>query len=322
METWISDFLVCLSVTSPEDIQLEKAFEIKSQHLPSKIYKHRVVSDYSIKNLETDTVWICSPSQYNDPYDCSALINLSLFESIFEQIKKDKSIPDDFIEALHDACEHVLGQEIIAPMNAFMQDKMRVCSFNTNIQSIVLWAHYANNHKGFCIEYDLSTWHRNDIRRRLLFPVIYSNQLFDLTPYINTSYINKPVDQFNPFCGVLAAIYKAEDWAYEQEWRLVFPVFNNDENYLMPRPSAIYLGARMSSNDEEKIVGIAKGKNIPVYKMKLAHNRFELLSEQYSAEKDVVEARAYRLWEEEGRKHGNDWAHWFKAEEDFRLFPN
>ncbi len=35
--------------------------------------------------------------------------------------------------------------------------------------------------------------------------------------------------------------------------------------------------------------------------------------------KDVLEVRAYHIWEDAGREHGNYWAHWFKAKEDLGL---
>jgi hypothetical protein len=38
--------------------------------MPSRIYNYRCISSYSLHNLETDTVWLCSPDAYNAPYDC------------------------------------------------------------------------------------------------------------------------------------------------------------------------------------------------------------------------------------------------------------
>ena len=31
-----------------------------------------------------------------------------------------------------------------------------------------------------------------------------------------------------------------------------------------------------------------------------------------------IGARAYEIWEKEGRPHGRDWAHWFEAERMLR----
>jgi hypothetical protein len=35
-------------------------------------------------------------------------------------------------------------------------------------------------------------------------------------------------------------------------------------------------------------------------------------------ESQLVSIRAYQLWEEEGRPHGRDQAHWFEAERQLR----
>lgn len=32
---------------------------------------------------------------------------------------------------------------------------------------------------------------------------------------------------------------------------------------------------------------------------------------------EEIGRRAYMLWEQEGRPHGKDWEHWFKAESEF-----
>jgi hypothetical protein len=33
-----------------------------------------------------------------------------------------------------------------------------------------------------------------------------------------------------------------------------------------------------------------------------------------------VRERAYAIWEQDGRRHGNDWAHWFQAEAELLMY--
>lgn len=64
---------------------------------------------------------------------------------------------------------------------------LRLSSFSEIRSSIIMWRHYAGQHSGFCLEYDLETLTTDDATRRFLFPAIYSTELFDATPYSECS---------------------------------------------------------------------------------------------------------------------------------------
>ena len=59
-----------------------------------------------------------------------------------------------------------------------------VSCFSEVNDSIVIWSHYANNHKGFCLEYDFKSLGFNDIRATSLCPVIYQKEILDVTEYL------------------------------------------------------------------------------------------------------------------------------------------
>lgn len=82
-----------------------------------------------------------------------------------------------------------------------------------------------------------------------------------------------------------ALLVKSEDWSYEKEWRLISPPENESKeepprSKLLTRtpPTAVYIGARASSETEEKLEYICSLKNIPCYKMVQAHitSKFDL----------------------------------------------
>jgi hypothetical protein len=121
-------------------------------------------------------------------------------------------------------------------------------------------------HKGFCLEYNFSDLTDTDTRKRLIFPVLYSNHLPDVTdlffhadPVINLSW------------GLLPALIKSKDWQYENEWRLIY-AYNLGETistYAMPKPVSVYLGKRMPQEAKEIIIGIAHRKEIEVKQLEL-----------------------------------------------------
>ena len=138
-----------------------------------------------------------------------------------------------------------------------------------------MWSHYANFHQGFCIEYDITQYPYGDFRSRFLYPIIYSDKMVDVTELFEFSIKN---ESFNNLYYSLAALVKSTEWSYENEWRLVFAhgVFEEDCSYPMAKPKAIYLGSKISPDNQKTIINIATQKGIDLYKMKLEPSTFKL----------------------------------------------
>lgn len=60
-----------------------------------------------------------------------------------------------------------------------MAELTRVASFTEVSDSILMWGHYSDAHKGFCIEYDFSRG--DEIYIKYIFPIIYSNQKYNVS---------------------------------------------------------------------------------------------------------------------------------------------
>lgn len=95
-----------------------------------------------------------------------------------------------------------------------------------------------------------------------------------------------------------ALLVKSEDWSYEKEWRLISPPENESKeepprSKLLTRtpPTAVYIGARASSETEEKLEYICNLKHIPCYKMVQTHttSKFDLEPMPYSVYKRCVQ---------------------------------
>jgi hypothetical protein len=284
---WIDEFVDCFDKNDSSLLEIDKAFLIKEQHIPNRLYKFRCVDDHSMNNLTNDTIWLSSPSKYNDPFDCAATLSVKeLFASAVKSRLDDipvqdgipgldelyKLIPDDKINELrqsanpfreiislvlesHESINHkipetldnledttynLIGKSYLEIIN-HCKDGIKLCSFSATMKPITIWSHYANHHKGFCIEYDIETLSPGDMRRRMLFPVIYSNSMFDCTRFLASALTD--LSKINNIYTQLQAIYKSYEWSYEMEWRLVFigGLIRAECCYPMPTPSKIFL---------------------------------------------------------------------------------
>lgn len=171
------------------------------------------------------------------------------------------------------------------------------------LSKIQMWSHYSNNHKGFCVEYDISSLKRDTILNytfsdffsvtdkdkcldeRLsatikggLFPVIYTSKRVNI-PYKKLK--KYKLDERNDIIDILynAYITKSTVWSYENEWRLI--VDENISTYYnnkIPFPYAkkIYLGCKMDKNNIDELMNIADEIGAEIQLMNMESNKFDL----------------------------------------------
>lgn len=188
-------------------------------------------------------------------------LSLQLSEIVFPEQdterEKARAILDD------------LEQRLIAQTNTLF----RVGCLCTDFRNTLMWSHYADSHKGFCIEYDFRRTETSE-HGVLPMPVVYS-ELRPQIPWKETlhrSVENTASATANLMLGVLT---KDKRWEYENEWRFLMPA-TMDPNLQMPPISCIYLGAMIDHKNREKILNIARNQGIPVKQMVVDRGAYAL----------------------------------------------
>lgn len=139
----------------------------------------------------------------------------------------------------------------------------------TSPNNRLMWSHYADSHKGICIEYDFSSF----TTEITLLPVVYSQN----RPQLPWKYVmDQTPDSIEKANRALFSVLftKDEIWSYENEWRIIIQKAN-EQNIKVPI-TAIYLGAKINQKNKTKVLKIAKKNNIPVKQMKLDRGKYEL----------------------------------------------
>ena len=156
-----------------------------------------------------------------------------------------------------------------------------VC-FSQTYDNILMWSHYAKKHTGFCVEYDFSRSSQKSIYS-LLSPVIYSNKRPSLSDEIIKCFSEDGkliADENMLYKMYLSLLTKSDLWKYEQEWRLIILSNRDDEypnnNIVDPIISKVYLGARISKEDEKRVLEIANKKGVEVKKLELDEEKYSL----------------------------------------------
>lgn len=298
---WFKEFSEYLFPEDSRNLRIEDAFALKHKHIPSRLFKYRSADEYSIKNLRDGTVWLAHPSSFNDPYDCHIFVNLDKAGStsmppdfremfpkpIYEQLEARVAAGERPLKAAREVlskamspeqliafdellaeCDRALGKDLETLKNSY-----RACSFSARLDSMLMWSHYADQHKGFCIEYTVSDLPPSDYCNRFMYPVIYQDEVFD------ASTVMKSGEHYNNIRPTQIALVKAADWKYEEEWRLVLDhgfIKEHGAPFRMPTPKAVYLGSLIKEQDATEIKEICAEKGIPVFHMEHDRHRFRM----------------------------------------------
>jgi len=303
---WKEEFIRRLSVLNFSKEEILAAYDLKMVNLPHNLYKYRPPSEYAINNLDNDTVWLSSPTEYNDPFEFAEYID---FEKSREAIISLRSEEDrdklkllyknensmllskratntlnslllqSTIDRLQEIEDTMLKEHYLNILNEVKQKRkelFKVCSFCESPNDILMWGHYAQGHEGFCIEYNIGRWQLNEIRRNYLHPVIYIDDIYDSTDHFNQKMSR---DILNSFYPILSATRKYIQWEYEKEWRLlIMPVDGSfpNPNYAMNCQSKVFIGCKMEHEMRLKIIDICRKRGIEIYQSKPAINAYKM----------------------------------------------
>lgn len=186
--------------------------------------------------------------------------------------------PNAWEQAFHKA----IHQEYTNLLGGLIQ-KFRISCFTESPYSMLMWAYYANNHKGFCIEYEIPSYTEPYIQLfHNLMPVIYSDERISVLNQC-IRFLQEP--GMTP--DVLWDIYKygllMKDtaWKYQNEWRLISydDMLSNDNFYNCRffKIKRVFLGNRMTVSDRMKIISICKDKKIPYIGVTVAPDKYRMV---------------------------------------------
>lgn len=222
-----------------------------------KLYKYQPISHYAIENTISGFLSASRIGEFNDLFDGAMHCHGSE-----EERKKAAEIKWNELKVLttaanisKDLIEHDYYVNLYS--DHFKTDsrlKFRQLDFlgtyaiclSTKNNSTLMWSHYADSNTGMCVEYDFNDITVKPLLRDMLFPVAYSSSPIDVNDLLEDDkckIFKYPIDA----AVLCTALNKANDWKYENEWRLVV-VFASLKDQsrripiIVPKPTRIILG--------------------------------------------------------------------------------
>lgn len=271
-----------ISPTLAVDVAFQALYPVTRLYIPDTLYKFFSLNDDNELNkrkfdtLHNQQIFMSKINEFNDPFDGKAFF----YDS--------KQLAD--IKRL----EHV-GGKIIDDFTAFNRGTALT---ENNTSCMPMWAHYSNNHQGFCVAYDMKN-PANTTLAGCTFPIQYTDERLDITSFMKNYFtkLSSEVDRhvsegirqipLNDLSLIYVAQFlcniKHSTWSYEKEFRCTAGAQAKGMPYIDAIPKAIYVGMKCKKQNRNKLVEIAKILSIPIYQMRL-----DELSERYCLEEVLL----------------------------------
>lgn len=229
-----------------------------------RVFKYRAADETTFErdlcSLKEDYFWASTREQLNDPFEgmfgTDRLTNqIKLIDKLISS--KSESVVDSF-DGVKAAIDSVL--EFV--------DKSGIFSLSKNPSEELLWAHYGNSHRGFCIEYDLDKLMSFEPAHNHL-DVLYKKapSHIELTDLVSRT---KEKTIFQKMLGI-----KSVAWNYEREVRVITTV-SGKQPYDFRAVKSVYFGHRMEDSKQLKIMEELAGRGITYYKIEPDKNSYRL----------------------------------------------
>jgi len=219
------------------------------------------------------------PKDFNDPFECKphynwpnnpskvrdirkhlinvAVKNVHSRKSAVSLISKNMSRPGFIQEAIYNSIQRTFSE-------------IRISSFTTKKENLLFWSHYADSHKGFCVEYDST-----------VLPIFYAFKVQYKDEYPETNYPSPP-----NALGFKPVLIKSRAWEYEEEYRIIFVPEavrqpRNDGTSLILNGKEIkniYFGANMADDNKQILVEMIESGpfNPGLWDVSLSKSSFKL----------------------------------------------
>lgn len=224
-----------------------------------QFFSFRDFSSYSLKDIENGKLSLSHPEKFNDPLDTV----------LFTYLQKKINIEKDAVK-LSQYCmllraAHQLRMRCFVRSTPLINEDGSLGIKSQNICDVnsLMWAHYANYHKGFCAKYELDDKFVKCDEKKKTFTrmaILHYEKTIDITKNLAVSD---------------ALLWKNAIWEYEKEVRVIdYDPDGKDEFREQDAPplKAIYLGVKCSDKDRHDMQLALRRQSVELYQMHIDSN--------------------------------------------------
>ena len=212
---------------------------------------------HHIEDLRTYQISLSDPSTFNDPVDCP------FFEWLKQPQSEVSSMQIDVVQKVYSNIRIRCFMKNL-PYHSVYNPNLDSNSFIPEYCNTLMWAHYADSHKGYCVKYEVGKkFFDNEDKNR---PVLFFSNVF----YVES------MDLLKSKMMTKAAFFtKNKFWGYEHEIRLIYydkdktPETYQKESMPEDMITDIYFGVRCEDCDKRRIIEALKGRTVKYHQMEI-----------------------------------------------------
>lgn len=281
---------------------------------PEKLYRYRRFDGDIIKDLQSNIVSTINPIFYNDENDSLVQMNekdviehatnpeniicirrwLHNNPGVYKALsRKQQAILKSIVNDTHASYaltlryakihfEKFLPKLIIQARN-YLKQKPHIACLTETPTSYDMWESYANNHKGFVLEYPFSNYVSPCLNctskcikhhLELLFPIVYTDTPFDARSFVlkyfkdnycSNSILKNSIPIDDELAMYKALLYKLKKFEVEKEWRVIS--FCELRPAIKLKPTAVFMGKNIAPENKNLLMQYAKSDRVALYQM-------------------------------------------------------
>lgn len=231
---------------------------IEQRQFPRHLYKYRTIESTK-RFLDNSQIMFSSYDKFNDPFEFACILDMNFSDDeFFSWLKKSTGLIPPPVHQIADNLLHSNKEQLHKTIREVIEEEKKntgVYCLASQPNNLLMWSHYAQDHTGICLEFDLT---KCPAVFYFLKKVIYNDD------YPKINYIKKQDDIINPL------FHKSKVWEYEEEWRVIKPrssnqLFDIEKEAL----TGIIFGCNFSG-DEKEIRRLCSDNNFNAVRFKRA----------------------------------------------------
>jgi hypothetical protein len=256
---------------------------------PRTLYKYQPYSRYALENLLKGQLFFPKPEQLNDPLDCQPSwepLEMSDIEwKLAHKIMRGKCVdkdsfdkeftsetePNDFFK------RHIIEESTQKhyPNKVKEYHEYQIACFSPEKDNSLMWAHYADGHRGFCLGFDTGYPPFEVDGYNKICQVKYPPQ-----PVIRFSILDVILQRDTPLIDLMTT--KSKPWSYEKEWRILrYPNDPSEFCYEKAALIGIYFGQKMKPYHKSNISRFLDYHHYSTHQYEMVYEAGSLVARPY-----------------------------------------
>jgi len=236
---------------------------INNGTIQKTLYKYRCINNFTLESIENLKFWFAKPSTFNDPFDSNLSETTNYNQYDLKKYFMDHKYPQITQKKLMEN-NNKKARDLAIKARKSVLDNHGIFSLSKTKNNILMWSHYADNHKGIVIEFNLQ-----------------EDPCFFQPPFeIKYEKSYEPINFYaNRYENVIQNLtFKSSDWSYEKETRIIkdIPGLHTIKKEAL---KAVHFGCKTSKLKIQEVkdafIKINHTK-IKFYKSEMSHGEFRL----------------------------------------------